>query len=341
MMKKTLIVALSIALAACQDEPLAAKQDKTEAQAQENATSTAPTTTQTATFSPAGNYVSGEYHKRDQGYDWMAVQVSQSGPEQINVSIRSRIDRKRPTCTYTGTAQRLSDTRYKAETQGTAILFDFTAQGIEIGTEQPEAEGMLNFFCSGGASIKGGYSKLSEPLDNSQLDQSIFNKTLVLQGIGFNVTSFKGEGENRLTIAPFGLSISNEAVSHGINGRVVGAEIEDLNSDGYPELLVFTQSDGSGSYGEVIGYSVNNKKSMSQIYFQPVTEQPKISAGYMGHDEFAIVETSLVQRFPVYGESDTNAGQTKKMRQVQYKLVDGEAMRRFVIDKVVELDLPH
>ncbi|MBS3797834.1 PliI family lysozyme inhibitor of I-type lysozyme [Pseudoalteromonas sp. BDTF-M6] len=338
MIKNLLILALAMSVAACQDEPKATKSAQMPAKA--NTVENAKTKPVPSAFNPAGNYVSGEYQKRDQGYDWMAVQVSQSGPEQINVSIRSRIDRKRPTCTYTGTAQRLSDTRYKAETQGTAILFDFTEQGIEISTEQPEAEGMLNFFCSGGASIKGGYSKLSEPLDNSQLDQSIFNKTLVLQGIGFNVTSFKGEGENRLTIAPFGLSISNEAVSHRINGRVVSAEIEDLNSDGSPELLVFTQSDGSGSYGEVIGYSVNNKKSMSQIYFQPVTEQPMISAGYMGHDEFAIVETSLVQRFPVYGENDTNAGPTKKMRQVQYKLVDGEAMRRFVIDKVVELDLP-
>jgi hypothetical protein len=56
----------------------------------------------------------------------------------------------------------------------------------------------------------------------------------------------------------------------------------------------------------------------------------------MGHDEFAMVENTFVQRFPIYNPGDTNAEPTGGTRQIQYKLVDGEASRLFEVDKVVE-----
>jgi len=121
-----------------------------------------------------------------------------------------------------------------------------------------------------------------------------------------------------------------------IDGSVTNAEIEDLNSDGFPEVLIYTTSAGSGSYGNVIGYSVNNGKSISQIYFPGIADNPKANKGYMGHDEFAIVETTLVQRFQLYNPGDPNSSPTGNIRQIQYKLRDGEASRKFVIDKIVE-----
>jgi len=67
-----------------------------------------------------------------------------------------------------------------------------------------------------------------------------------------------------------------------------------------------------------------------------VAENAEASNGYMGHDEFAIVESTLVQRFPIYKPGDSNANPTGGTRQIQYKLKDGEAMRKFVVDQVVE-----
>ena len=116
--------------------------------------------------------------------------------------------------------------------------------------------------------------------------------------------------------------------------NIIDAEIEDLNSDGSPEILIYTISAGSGSYGNVIGYSVNNGKSVSQIYFPEITENKEASSGYMGHDEFAIIETSLARRFPVYKDGDTNNNPTGGTRQIEYKLKDGEASRLFVINKI-------
>ncbi|MBU2949385.1 PliI family lysozyme inhibitor of I-type lysozyme [Tamlana agarivorans] len=163
--------------------------------------------------------------------------------------------------------------------------------------------------------------------------KTIFQKTLTLQNISFNVKN-TGEGSiSELSIQPKGLEIDNQEIITELDGQVVNAEIEDLNSDGFPEILIYTVSAGSGAYGNVIAYSVNNGKSISQISFPAFSEGDEASVGYMGHDEFAIVETSLVRRFPIYKAGDSNNAPTGGTRQIQYKLIDGEASRVFVIDK--------
>ena len=163
-----------------------------------------------------------------------------------------------------------------------------------------------------------------------------FHKVLSLQNISFEIAS-SGQGSlQKLSIQPSGLSIDNRELIHQIDGQVVDAEIEDLNADGYPEILIYTQSTGSGSYGDLIAYSVNKGKSASQVYFPPLSENAEASVGYMGHDEFTVIETFLARRFPIYREGDTNAHPTGGMRQIQYKLADGEASRRFEIVRISE-----
>ena len=144
-------------------------------------------------------------------------------------------------------------------------------------------------------------------------------------GITFHVTSPNSGSINLVTITPSGLEIDNTPIEVEADGTVTGAEVADLNADGSPEIYVYVSSAGSGSYGSLIAYAANNRKSLSQIYLPPVDENPEASPGYMGHDEFAIVESSLVQRFPVYLEGDSNAQPTGGTRQVQYRLEPGEA----------------
>lgn len=151
--------------------------------------------------------------------------------------------------------------------------------------------------------------------------------------ISFRVST---QGDS-LMIQPSGLSVSNETLYHDITGyTVVNAEVGDLNIDSYPEVFVYLTSDGSGSYGKLIGYSVNNGKSVSQVYLPEISENSEVNKGYMGHDEMAIVENTFCQRFPVYKEGDSNASPTGGTRQIQYKLVDGESGRMLKIDKIVE-----
>ena len=75
---------------------------------------------------------------------------------------------------------------------------------------------------------------------------------------------------------------------------------------------------------------------MSQVYLPPVADDPKHNKGYMGHDDFAVVENTFVQKFPIYREGDGNSKPTGKTRQLQYKLKQGEAGWKLVLDKAVE-----
>jgi len=159
-----------------------------------------------------------------------------------------------------------------------------------------------------------------------------FSKELSLNNISFKIVVTG----NQMTITPTGLSIDNSPIVREIEGTVKDAEIGDLNSDTFPEVFVYTTSEGSGSYGKAYGFSVNNGKSVSDITIPNIIDDPKLSKGYMGHDDFAIVEGILAQRFPIYNEGDSNSNPTGKTRQIQYKLRDGEASRKLVVDQTIE-----
>ena len=284
----------------------------------------------------AGNYVSQDYEKRAGGYDWVAVIVDQPNDSSAHISVRSRADKKQPTCFFDVVAIVKDSVTLKSVVQNAIVLFKFENNSINIKTEKTEDKNVLNYYCSGGGSLAGTYHKTDSALDEKQIDQTVFKKTLSLQNISFDISATATGSLTHLTIIPAGLKIDNSAIKMDIYETIANAEIEDLNADGYPEILVYTNSAGSGSYGNVIGYSVNNGKTLSRIYFANIADNPKANKGFMGHDEFAIVESSLVQRFRVYNKTDNNATPTGNVRQIQYKLKDGEASRFFAVDKIVE-----
>jgi hypothetical protein len=152
-----------------------------------------------------------------------------------------------------------------------------------------------------------------------------FDQTMALQGVRFRVTCPNASSINEVTLEPTGLEIDNSPIVREVDGSVVGAEVADLNADGSPEVYVYVSSAGSGSYGSLVAYAANDKKSLSEIYLPPLEDDAEVSAGYMGHDEFSVVELSLGRRFPVYIEGDTNAEPTGGIRQLEYKLQPGEA----------------
>ena len=163
-----------------------------------------------------------------------------------------------------------------------------------------------------------------------------FDRSLELQGVTFNVQCSNDSSINQLSIVASGLEGDQTPISQDVDGTVVGAEVGDLNVDGSPEVYVYVRSAGSGSYGSLVAYAVNNRKSLSAIYLPPVTADEKAAKGYLGHDEFTVIENRLVQRFPIYLDGDPNAKPTGGTRQLQYKLVAGEAGWRLAVDRVVE-----
>lgn len=283
----------------------------------------------------SGNYVSPDYFQRSEGYDWVAVRVKTQADNQMLFQVRSRSDKKKPTCTLDAKAFREDSNHYYSIIDGKKVFFTFIDDSLQIAPDNPEDENVLFFYCSGGATVAGTYVFIEEELDPDQVDPTAFSKILRLQEIGFNVSAVRdADGWTEISVTPFGLETDNSVQKQKVEGSIVDAEVEDLNSDGSPELLIYTQSDGSGSYGNVVAYSVNNRKSMSMVYFPNVSEDSTLSKGYMGHDQFRVVEHSLVQRFPIYNEGDSNSSPGGGIRQISYQLAEGEAMRRFTVKNI-------
>jgi hypothetical protein len=163
-----------------------------------------------------------------------------------------------------------------------------------------------------------------------------FEKDLSLQGITFHVKSKNEGSKNPVEITVRGLKGGDKTLNSEADGLVTGAEVADLNSDGSPEIYIFTQSVGSGSYGNIIAWSSNRNLSATEIHLSEMSR--KDSMGFMGHDEFAIVEQYLVRRFPVYKAGDTNAKATGGIRQIQYRLTKGEASWQLRPVKTVNFD---
>lgn len=176
----------------------------------------------------------------------------------------------------------------------------------------------------------------SRLVDDAKDSIQPFDQTLEWQGIRFHVTTALIDGNPVLYITPQGLEIDNSKVTHPLTGNIVRAQVADLDRDGSPEIYVFVRSSGRGMVGELIAYSANRKKSLSSIYLPPVSDNPKIAEGYQGEDEFAVTEHALVQRFPVYDGADAGARRTGKVRQVQYRLIPGEAGWLLRISEVTE-----
>ena len=162
-----------------------------------------------------------------------------------------------------------------------------------------------------------------------------FDQQFELQGISFKVHATNKGSINTLTIKPKGLKGDNRLITREINGTVTEAEVADLNADGSPEILVYTTSAGSGSYGGLVGFAANHKKSLTPIYLPELMDDKEASAGYMGHDEFSVVETRLARRFPIYRPGDTNSNPTGGLRQLYYVLVAGEAGWVLKLDEIV------
>ena len=152
----------------------------------------------------------------------------------------------------------------------------------------------------------------------------LFRSSLDLQGVNFAIQA-KGEGsQQQLSITTRGTARPIAPIKETVDGSVVDAQVADLDGNGQPEIYVFVQGAGSGSYGQLVAYALSNGKSaISPIVLQELSSS--LAQGYQGHDRFEVVEGCLVRRFPIYRPGDSNARATGGERQICYKLKHGEA----------------
>lgn len=151
-------------------------------------------------------------------------------------------------------------------------------------------------------------------------------------GVSFRIKSPNADENNTVTITSACLAAANKPVTRKIEGMVGDAELADLDGDGTKELLIYVFLPGTGQYGDVVAYSTNGNKSLSEILVLSPGE--KALAGYGGHDEWKPGKRGLVRRFPIYREGDAGAAPTGGRCAIIYELRQGEAVWQLVPVKV-------
>ncbi|NCT93214.1 MAG: hypothetical protein GXC72_02215 [Chitinophagaceae bacterium] len=160
-----------------------------------------------------------------------------------------------------------------------------------------------------------------------QAQSKRFDTTMKVGKAGYRVTTRNNNPEkNMLTVEPLGFDANMREFSFEVKGRVARAEVDDLNRDNFPDLVIYLVTNDSIPKGNVVGISSDANTSVKPILFPDIIDDPKLRDGYKGYDQFMLMEGQLIRRFPLYTTDSTTQviTPTGKMRQVMYTIRPGE-----------------
>ncbi|MFA8450696.1 MAG: hypothetical protein ACEPOW_08380 [Bacteroidales bacterium] len=108
---------------------------------------------------------------------------------------------------------------------------------------------------------------------------------------------------------------------------VISIYYGDYNRDKSPNIVLITQSAGSGSYKNAVGFEF---KQDSFIGLKPLQLPFSAKDTYMGHDSLWIKNNMIYRKFPVYQKDDSNVRPTGGERTIQYTLEKDYAWKEVV-----------
>jgi len=160
---------------------------------------------------------------------------------------------------------------------------------------------------------------------SAQVTITKMDSTLKIGKVGYRVEcKNKRPDQNQLNIRPLGFSNEAREMSFMLRGRVAKAEIDDLNSDGYPDLVLYIYTDSSAIFGTVYAFISRANKSITPCILPDPMMDGKINEGYRGHDAFSLMQGYLLEKFPIYKPGDDNDKPTGGTRAILYQLVPGD-----------------
>lgn len=136
-------------------------------------------------------------------------------------------------------------------------------------------------------------------------------------------TNPNGESLSTVVITPTGFA-SNTPITLEIN-KLKDFFLADLNNDSFDELILISQTAGSGSYGEAFIYTTLHDQGLLLVSVPQLQEEDVqkggLFEGYMGHDIFTINNSTLTREFPTYTASDTESSPSGPAKKIIYSLV--------------------
>jgi hypothetical protein len=150
-----------------------------------------------------------------------------------------------------------------------------------------------------------------------------YDSTLKIGKVGYRISCInKSLDRNILNIRPLGFKTEAREVSLELKGRVTGSEIDDLNLDGFPDVIIYMVD--AAQKPNILCVSSKENESFMPIYFPDISNDALLSKGYRGFDEYKLVEGVLFRKFPVFDADTTIKEPTKKFRQIMYRVVPGD-----------------
>ncbi len=179
---------------------------------------------------------------------------------------------------------------------------------IGIGLALPSCKGKNN---TAESKLLDSLTATFEDIDT----EPTFDKKESLMGVDFSIKTF-GVGENQELI--ISTAQSGEHYSKSLFAPISKTETADLNSDGSPELIIQIDVPGQGAYKFVNIFSSAGK--LSEVAFPNIGDQPEIAQGYMGQDEYRIVDAGIERRFPIHKTEGHEVIATDQYRTILYKM---------------------
>jgi len=161
-------------------------------------------------------------------------------------------------------------------------------------------------------------------MTNAQTQYKRFDSTFKMGRTGYRIVCNNKNEENTLSVKLIGFENTARDQNYAIKGRVIKGEIDDLNSDGFPDLVLYMATGPDGIYGQVFGFASEQNKSIIPFALPDVMLDGKLNQGYKGHDEFQLLEGVLMQKFPIYKPDDEKDKPTGGSRVIMYQMVATE-----------------
>lgn len=154
-------------------------------------------------------------------------------------------------------------------------------------------------------------------------DLKKYDSTLKIGKVGFRVScSNKSASQNSLSIKPVGFKSEAREVNLELKAKVISSEIDDLNGDGFVDLIIYILEPTGKK--NLFCISSKNDEMIQPIYFPDISNDSQLSKGYKGGDDYKLVEGVLFRKFPIYGADTSIKVPTNKVRQIMYRVVEGE-----------------
>ena len=144
----------------------------------------------------------------------------------------------------------------------------------------------------------------------------LFEKSLRFNVYSFTVVATDTGGVRNVTVKAYRGELLLTNFQTRVDGAVVGTQVADLDNNRFPELYVYSTSNGSGSFGRVYAWQfLPERKADIRL-----TNWLDGAEGYMGHDSLWVERDILCRKYPVYRPGDANAEPTGGNRMTRYRL---------------------